>query len=439
MKLDSIEINGYKGFRNVKIDFNSNLNILIGSNASGKTTILDAIGTIFHDFTRRFTGGGFGVPDLELSDYHINYDSKSILLKGQIIDFPNFDKNLVWNVEYGSQNFQQNNEFHNWFYNEIEKGIAKIHIVKYYPSNRGSNDYSEQNLYSGQHYRTPQLEAWSNLYQNNLTYSKFLHWFFDNENNELRLQKSKNDFTIESPRLRDVRAAIQKTFEILEFGNYNLSSKQVESRTNSKFMPTLVLSKNGTDKEIRLDGMSAGQKAIVTLIADIAYNLSIANNFKEHKKFLEAGGIVLIDEIETHLHPKWQREIVNILTQVFPNIQFFIATHSPQVISSVKSENIFVCDDFGIEKVNLKTKGEDTNSLLKYIFEASDRPKPYIELINEFNRLIENNSKYDAIEKVIKQIEELYNQDDASAISNLIDELNIKFAAYQFEQEYEKN
>jgi len=439
MKLNSIDINGYKGFQDCKIEFNPNLNIFIGSNASGKTTILDAIATILYDFTRRFLGGGIVIPSLELSDYHINYQSKSTSLSSNISDVPNYNEKLEWNVEYGANNYQRNRKFADWFNNQIEKGLAEIQIIKYYPSNRGSNDYNEQNLYSGYNYRIPQLETWSNLYQNNLSYSKFLHWFFDNENNELRLQKSKNDFTIESPKLRDVRTAINKAFEILDFGNYNLFSKQIESRNNAKLIPTLVLSDNRTDKEIRLDNMSAGQKAIITLIADIAYNLSLANNFKIKKNFLEGKGIVLIDEIETHLHPKWQREIVSILTKVFPNIQFFIATHSPQVISAVSSNNVFICDDFDVEKVNLKTKGEDSNSLLKYIFEASERPKPYIELINEFDKLIENKADYKPIEKIIKKIEHLYNEDESSSISNLIDELNIKFAAYQFDKEYEKD
>ena len=100
----------------------------------------------------------------------------------------------------------------------------------------------------------------------------------------------------------------------------------------------------------------------------------------------------MIDEIETHLHPKWQREILPILSKLFPNIQFFIATHSPQIVASVKSESVFICDNFNVEKVPFKTFGEDSNSILNEIFNTTDRPIPYIKLIQKFDDLIDNDA-----------------------------------------------
>ena len=110
------------------------------------------------------------------------------------------------------------------------------------------------------------------------------------------------------------------------------------------------------------------------------------------------------------LHPKWQREILPILTTIFPNIQFFVATHSPQIVASVPSESVFVCDNFIVDGVHLKTLGEDTNSLLKYIFEATDRPKEYVKLIEEIDFLIDKNESPDSIKKVIHAIELKYNE-----------------------------
>ena len=79
--------------------------------------------------------------------------------------------------------------------------------------------------------------------------------------------------------------------------------------------------------------MSDGQRGLVCLFADIARRMCILNGASlQDRTLLETTGLVLIDEIDLHLHPKWQRQIVPALKRIFPKIQFFATTHSPQVI-----------------------------------------------------------------------------------------------------------
>jgi predicted ATP-binding protein involved in virulence len=204
-------------------------------------------------------------------------------------------------------------------------------------------------------------------------------------------------------------------------------------------IPYLSLENEGTKQEESLDSKSDGEKAIISLIADIAYNLSIAKDFARDNDFLNSPGIVLIDELETHLHPNWQRQIIPILTSIFPAIQFFIATHSPQIVSSVNSESVFLCDNFNVDKVYLKTKGEDTNSLLKYIFNSTDRPEEYIGLLNRFNLLIEQKAPYADIEAIIREIANIESDDKSGTLSNLVGDLQLQLEAYKFDREYEEN
>lgn len=131
--------------------------------------------------------------------------------------------------------------------------------------------------------------------------------------------------------------------------------------------------------------------------------------------------------------------IIPILTSTFSNIQFFIATHSPQIVGSVNSDSVFICDDFNVHKVNMKTKGEDTNSLLKFIFNATERPKPYVELLEKFYTLMEENNEYSEIKKLIEQVRRIEEEDESKSISNLVDEMNLQLEAYKFEREHEKN
>ena len=82
------------------------------------------------------------------------------------------------------------------------------------------------------------------------------------------------------------------------------------------------------------------KKSLLALVGDIARRLILANPSLENPLYGE--GIVLIDEIELHLHPKWQREVINKLREVFPNIQFILTTHSPQVISEISRECLHI-------------------------------------------------------------------------------------------------
>ena len=90
----------------------------------------------------------------------------------------------------------------------------------------------------------------------------------------------------------------------------------------------MVVDKGG--REIRVDLLSEGEKCTLAMIGDLARRLILANPAMENP--LEGKGIVLIDEIELHMHPSWQRRILSILKEVFPNIQFIVTTHSPQVL-----------------------------------------------------------------------------------------------------------
>ncbi|WP_309143275.1 AAA family ATPase [Nostoc sp. CHAB 5836] len=95
-------------------------------------------------------------------------------------------------------------------------------------------------------------------------------------------------------------------------------------------------------EELIVNQLSDGEKCLLAMVGDLARRLAIANPSLPDP--LQGSGVVLIDEIELHLHPKWQREIIPALTRTFPNCQFIVTTHSPQVISQVKPEGIYILE-----------------------------------------------------------------------------------------------
>ncbi|MCF1458166.1 MAG: AAA family ATPase, partial [Shewanella sp.] len=123
----------------------------------------------------------------------------------------------------------------------------------------------------------------------------------------------------------------------------NVVSQLVPEFTNLRIVeePRLgfVVEKDG--KSLYLHQLSDGERGLLALVFDLTRRLAIANPESEDP-ISEGVALVLLDEVELHLHPKWQRHVVRRLCQVFKNCQFVITTHSPQVIGQVKAEKLRV-------------------------------------------------------------------------------------------------
>jgi len=145
-------------------------------------------------------------------------------------------------------------------------------------------------------------------------------------------------------------------------------------------------------------------------MGDIIRRLSIANPDLENPCLGE--GIVMIDEIEQH---SWQRTIIPNLRKTFPNIQFIITTHSPQVLSNVPRENVFILADFKLVKRTPHTFGRDTNSILYDLFGVEKRPKESEKEISKLYKYIDANDRAKA-EKQLEKIKENFGSGDVEVL-----------------------
>lgn len=162
--------------------------------------------------------------------------------------------------------------------------------------------------------------------------------------------------------------------------------------------------------------MSDGYRGTLNLVADIARRMAMLNPAL-CDKVLEAPGVVMIDEIDLHLHPKWQAKILGDLADIFPNVQFIVTTHSPIVVASVPRENVRMLDDErAVVPPPVETYGHDSNSILAAILEASARPEALAALFETFYKDIDK-GQYEAAGKVLDQIEEEIGNDDPELIA----------------------
>lgn len=110
---------------------------------------------------------------------------------------------------------------------------------------------------------------------------------------------------------------------------------------------------DGKYRQLRIEQMSDGYKIVTAMVADIASRMAEANPDMENP--LMSNGIVLIDEIDLHLHPKWQRTIIGSLSKTFPNIQFIVSTHSPVILSgAMDTAQVIVLGEDGIVDADAK-------------------------------------------------------------------------------------
>lgn len=170
----------------------------------------------------------------------------------------------------------------------------------------------------------------------------------------------------------------------------------------------LLLDKNKTTLEVQQ--LSQGEKSILTLIGDIARRLVLLN--PSMKNPLHGNGILLIDEIDLHLHPTWQQGIVSNLQKVFPNLQMILTTHSPQVLSTVDASSIRIISEGNDGSIGLRlpvyqTKGVLSADILSQIMFTDPKPNVIEAMwLDEFRAIIENGdlSSKDAIELECKLV-----------------------------------
>jgi predicted ATP-binding protein involved in virulence len=133
--------------------------------------------------------------------------------------------------------------------------------------------------------------------------------------------------------------------------------------------------------------LSDGVKAMLSLTADIAYRC-VQLNPHLASPIEETTGIVLIDEVDLHLHPKWQQTVLDDLRKTFPKIQFIVTTHSPQVISTVPSEQIRIILDGGeVILAEDGTQGAEASRILNEVFGTQSRAQ-HLDIVKKLNRYL---------------------------------------------------
>jgi predicted ATP-binding protein involved in virulence len=154
--------------------------------------------------------------------------------------------------------------------------------------------------------------------------------------------------------------------------------------------------------------LSDGQRVMLAMVGDIAQKAAKLNPHLGHEVLSRTEGLVLIDELDLHLHPRWQRGVIGDLRKTFPKIQFVCTTHSPQLIGQVQADELILLDGKQVASVG-QTYGMDSNWILRHVMGADDRDPDVSRALDKIFELVDNNEfqrAQIAVDKLIKKIGE---------------------------------
>ena len=162
--------------------------------------------------------------------------------------------------------------------------------------------------------------------------------------------------------------------------------------------------------EMPISKLSAGYQSLLWMVMDLAYRVCMLNPELEDKDKIT--GIVLIDEIDLHLHPKWQWNVIDALRKTFSGVQFIIATHSPIVISASKEVNLILLDKVKAVSYLPDCYGYEVEDVLSYRQESVSRPKKVKYLVDEIENAIADIA-FDKADAGLERLKDLLGEDNS--------------------------
>lgn len=424
--LDRLELTNFHKFEQYAIDFDERLTVLVGDNGSGKSSVLEAARLALGAYLVHFPG--MTMPRISADDARLAlYDSTegpvlekqfpvTIAAQGRAGEMGD-EEPIAWARSLHSSD---DNKVMQEARQLIEKGRAcsdrmqqgdpglVLPILAYYGTHRlwaGSDSrggYQRRTFSRADGYRGA-LDA-------RVDGGQLLTWFYKMTAQDVQRAQSLQHQE-ESPVFGAVRKALEKCFRSIEQCD--------EVRVTYNFdADDLDVEYRGSDGEIRrlpFSQLSDGYQTTLFMVADIAYRMALLNP-ASGTHVLETPGIVLIDEIDLHLHPLWQARILNDLRSLFPNIQLVVTTHAPMVIQSVAARHIrqLAEGDHALTP-DEEVYGGDVGRILASIMDAPERPRDVQEQIDAFYHSLDAED-FAGAHQSLKQLEELVGSDDVEFV-----------------------
>lgn len=403
MKLETIALKNFKCFPELSLKLHPHFNVLLGVNGTGKTSILEAlrvaVGSLFlglDKYKNRIEVPGIINDDVRLEHLEQQFPVE-VYARGSMEPLRNhFGPNsMAWmrsvKTRGGRTRYGEATQILNYA-RSLQKGVRagseeNLPLLAYFSTDRYKKERLERKvLKSG-----TRLRGYYNALDQRTNIKFFLNLYMTETLDQLQTGDK-------SPLLEAVNTAVRQCVQCKSVTYFVKQQEICLEYENGERMPFHLL--------------SDGVRSTLAMVMEIAYRAYLLNPHLGASAPLETSGVVLIDEIDLHLHPEWQRHIANDLRRAFPKIQFVVTTHAPLIISSLNDCRLFSIADNQVYDFPLQT-GRDAN----YILQQMDVPamdKSYEAKFLAYMHAIEmGNGHTEESRKVRKELETLMGADHA--------------------------
>ena len=399
MILESIDLLNFRCFKTQTVPLDRHLNVFVGGNGSGKSTLLDGLSVSLGAIVARLPFDKRPrVPTITASDIHLIAEDRSAS-SAQIVSVGRFNGSVPvsWGrVRYRDQSPSTKAESRHSLKDAkalnlhldriIDAHNAEVPytlpVFAYYGTNRGVNipRYRLRQAATPKQFR--RLAGLEDALQTTTDFRRSIEWFDFFERRELREQR---DGILRGPlpALQCVRTAISSMIQ-------GINNPRIDGTTGRFAIDTR--DPVGVVIKLNLDQLSDGYQVVLGVVMDFALRLALANPPElTGRDALETEAILIIDEVDLHLHPAWQQRIIPDLRRTFPNTQLILTTHSPQVATTVPSQSLKILYQSQLHSAPAGTEGAEAQRLLEDVFVVNARPDvgPAREL-NEYLRLVDD-------------------------------------------------
>ena len=398
MKLKSITLQNFKGIENLNIELDGKTTVIFGINGVGKSTILRAIDLLYANIITRLTGKGKNrKTDLDYDDISygkskasinasFSFEDETESLYGRSIERANGKNNNISDLKVLVDKFENSyivkgydDGNGNWI-EEVDDKNMPVFV------NYGVNRIVLDVPLRASREQFVKLDAFDKAIESTIDFKNLFKWFRNQEDIENQ-EKVRANSDYEDKSLLAVKHAMLAMLDGFEDIHIERKPLAMKVRKDSKYL--------------KINQLSDGEKCTIALFGDLARRMALANPERENP--LEGTGVVLIDELDLHMHTSWQRKVLGVLKETFPNIQFIITTHSPQILGeSGDTFNLLYMFKEG-KKISLKMYksflGWDTNVILEEVLNTSSVNKEIKEMINKMYSYIEE-KKFDEAEEL---------------------------------------
>lgn len=390
MKLVRLHLQNFRCFDRLVVEFEPKLTVIVAENGSGKTSILDAIAIGFGRFLTKLPGvTGVGTKESDLLIDSQEHRAPFLHLGWEVIRRDN--QPLSWAggrrrtagiastvIRAGiSEELAQISTLGLKSIDAYAASLAEaadagdaffLPVIAYYGTNRAIREEVQRRRNFKKEFS--RFDALAGALDPDSRFKAAFEWFTVMEDVERREKESRRNFDYRLPVLDHVRSAVNRMLG-------DCRNPRTEIRplrfVVDKRMP------NGVIKSLRVTQLSDGYRVVLGLVMDLARRMAQANSQlavdgNEIMNPLDLPVLVLIDEVELHLHPSWQQRILDDLIRTFPGAQFVVTTHSPQVLTTVDSGCIRVLAEGQLHAAPPGTKGAESSRLLKRVFGVDVRP-----------------------------------------------------------------